>query len=202
MHHYDKHVDPLDTATEPEPRTWPLAWLLLIGGGIGLAASFVLSYEDLQLALKGEDFVASCDFGTVLTCTDVMQSDQASVFGFANPFIGLMAFPVLMSVGAAMLAGARFAEWFWVGTQCGVTLGVVFVTWLQYQTIVHIGALCPWCIVVWVVTIPLFVQVTGRNLSVWYQGSALTRIVIDWHVLITALWFIAIATAILFTFYL
>src|SRR5699024_6584414 len=144
-----------------------MPWLLIFGGAIGLIASFALSYEDFQLALKGEDFVASCDFGAVLTCTDVMQSDQASVFGFANPLIGLMAFPVLITVGAASLAvpaasRVRWAEWFWAGLQIRVPLGNVCVTWLQYQTIYRIEALCPWCMEVWAVVIPLLVHVSAR----------------------------------------
>src|SRR5699024_2381189 len=120
-----------------------MPWLLIFGVAIGLIASFALSYEDFQLALKGEDFVASCDFGAVLTGTDVLHSDQVWVSAFANPLIGLMAFPVLITVGAASLAvpaasRVRWAEWFWAGMQIGVTLGIVFVTWLQFQTIYRI----------------------------------------------------------------
>lgn len=183
-----------------------MPWLLIIGGAIGLIASFALTYEDFQLALKGEDFVASCDFGTVLTCTDVMQSDQASVFGFANPLIGLMAFPVLITAGVASLAvpaasRARWAEWFWAGMQIGVTLGIVFVTWLQFQTIYRIEALCPWCMVVWVAVIPIFVHVSARNLRTWAPAASIGRILSDWHLLIIALWYIVVATAIVFKFF-
>lgn len=179
----------------------PPAWLLAIGGVIGLVASFALSYEDFQLALKGDDFVASCDFGAVLTCTDVMQSDQASVFGFPNPFLGLIAFAVLIAIGVALWAGGRFAEWYWAGLQIGVIAGVVFITWLQYQTIYQIQALCPWCMVVWAVTIPIFVHVTRRNLDVWTPHAAITRVINNWHVLLVTVWYIIIATAILFKFY-
>lgn len=187
-------------------RRGALPWMLIIGGAIGLIASFALTYEDFQLALKGEDFVAGCDFGAVLTCTDVMQSDQASLFGFANPFIGLMAFPVLITTGVVMLAApgtshTRWAEWFWAGMQTGVTLGIVFVTWLQFQTIYRIEALCPWCMVVWAAVIPIFVHLTARNLRTWAPTAAISRMLSDWHLLITALWYIVIATAIVFKFY-
>src|SRR5699024_3100160 len=179
-----------------------MPWLLIIGGAIGLIASFALTYEDCQLALKGEDFVAGCDFGTVLSCTDVMQSDQASVFGFANPFIGLMAFPVLITIGVAMLgartAQCRWSEWLCAGVQLGVGLGIVCITRLQYQTIYQIEALCPWCMVVWVAVIPIFVHVTGRNLRAWAPGAAVSRIVSEWHLLITAVWYIIVATAVVF----
>lgn len=178
-----------------------LPWLLLIGGLAGLIASFTLTYEDFQLASDADDFSASCDFGAVLTCTDVMQSDQATVFGFPNPIIGLIAFAVLITAGVGMLARARFAEWFWAGMQAGVTLGIVFVTWLQYQTIYQIHALCPWCMVVWIVTIPIFVHATARNLRSWTPGSMAARIMSDWHLLIVAMWYIIVGTAIVFEFY-
>ena len=39
-----------------------------------------------------------------------------------------------------------------------------FVTWLQYETIFRIHALCPYCMVVWTVTIPMFWYTTLYNL--------------------------------------
>ena len=37
--------------------------------------------------------------------------------------------------------------------------------WLIGQSIFDLGTLCPWCMIVWVVTIPLFLAVTFRNLA-------------------------------------
>src|SRR5699024_2002188 len=47
---YDEHV-----TIQNDARRGALPWLLIIGGAIGLVASFALAYEDFQLALKGED---------------------------------------------------------------------------------------------------------------------------------------------------
>ena len=63
-----------------------------------------------------------------------------------------------------MSTGASLPRWFWVGLQVGVTLGVVFVHWLIYQSLYRIGALCPYCMVVWAVTIPIFLFVSLANL--------------------------------------
>jgi len=41
--------------------------------------------------------------------------------------------------------------------------GVVFVAWLVSQSLYSIGALCPWCMVVWSCTIPIFWMVTAEN---------------------------------------
>jgi len=82
------------------------------------------------------------------------------VFGFANPIIGLMGWMAPVVVGAAILAGARFARWFWLLFELGLTFAFVFVLWLIIQSIFVLGTLCPWCMVTWVVTIPTFYAVT------------------------------------------
>jgi hypothetical protein len=63
-----------------------------------------------------------------------------------------------------MLAGAQYKRWFWLGLQIGVTFGICFITWLQFETIFRIKALCPYCMVVWSVTIPMFWYTTLYNL--------------------------------------
>jgi len=39
------------------------------------------------------------------------------------------------------------------------------VHWLIFQSLYRIGALCPYCMVVWVVTITVFWNVTLHNLT-------------------------------------
>jgi uncharacterized membrane protein len=39
------------------------------------------------------------------------------------------------------------------------------IIWLVGQSLYVIGALCPWCMVVWAITIPIFWQVTTDNLA-------------------------------------
>src|SRR5699024_5370685 len=50
-----------------------------------------------------------------------------------------------------------------IGLNLGLALGVVLVMFLVYVSIYRIGVGCPWCIVVWTVTIPMFVDVTAHN---------------------------------------
>jgi hypothetical protein len=85
-----------------------------------------------------------------------MESPQGSVFGFTNTLLGIAAFMAPIIIGAALLAGARFAPWFWRVYQLGMLGGISFVFWLAYQSVFSLGTLCPWCMVVWTVTIPLF----------------------------------------------
>jgi uncharacterized membrane protein len=140
-----------------------LPWLLIIGGTIGLIAAFMIMFEKLAL-LDNPSYQLACDINPIISCGSVMQSDQANAFGFPNPFIGLVAFPILITIGAAMKAGAAFKRWFWIGLQLGVVFGLGFVLWLFYQTVYNINALCPYCMVVWAVVIPIFWYVTLYNL--------------------------------------
>ena len=93
-----------------------------------------------------------------------MATGTASAFGFPNSFLGLAGFAVVICVGMALLAGASFKRWFWQGLQVGVTLGLAFIIWLFFQSVYRIGALCPYCMVVWSATIPIFWYVTLYNL--------------------------------------
>lgn len=126
-------------------------------GAIGLFMSFLITIEKIQLAADPE-FVPSCTIDAILQCTSVMESPQASAFGFPNPLIGLMGFSVIIALGVVLMVGARFPRWIWWGQAIGLFLGVVFVHWLAYNAIYEIIALCPYCMVVWAVTMPLFVM--------------------------------------------
>lgn len=160
----EEHRIPMSNSTPPPLR---LAWLYLIGGLIGLVASATLLIEKIEL-IKDPGYIPSCSFNPVMACTSVMQSWQAEVFGIPNPVIGVAAFGMVIATGAALLAGARLARWFWIVFLAGTVFGVGFVSWLAYQSLYSIGFLCPYCMVVWAVTVPIFVftaahVLTGRD---------------------------------------
>lgn len=142
-----------------------LPWLLVIGGFIGLGASFTLTVEKIEL-LKNPAHHLSCSLNPVLSCGSIIASKQASAFGFANPIIGLIGFAVVITVGMGILAGAKYKKWFWQGLQIGTLLGLVFVHWLFYQSLYVIGALCIYCMIVWAVTIAMFWYTLLYNLRV------------------------------------
>lgn len=132
-----------------------LPYLLLIGGIIGYACAFVIMFDKVQI-LKNSHYVPSCSLNPVISCGSVMQSKQANVFGFPNPFIGLGAYPAIAVVGAALLAGAKFKKWFWLMFGAGLTLGLAFAYWLLAESVYRIHALCPYCLAIDVVTIVMF----------------------------------------------
>lgn len=151
----------------PEPVEAPsrhgsLPWVMLIGGAIGLIAAVTLLLEKIKL-LEDPNYVPSCSINPILSCGTVMKTEQAGVFGFPNPVLGLIGFSVVIATGAALLAGARLARWYWIALQAGVIAGVIFIGWLAFQSLYSIGALCPYCMVVWTVTLLIAWWVTARN---------------------------------------
>jgi uncharacterized membrane protein len=135
-----------------------------------------------------------------------MNTEQADVFGFPNPILGVAGFAAVLTVGMALLAGATFRRWFWAGLQTGVTLGVVFVHWMIFESLYRIGALCPYCMVGWAVTIPLFWYVTLHNLRAGnLPVPARLRRPVDaiagYHGAVLTGWFLVIAALILEQFW-
>ncbi|WP_416403202.1 vitamin K epoxide reductase family protein [Arthrobacter sp. LFS091] len=182
-------------------RDKPFAWLLLITGVIGWLASGALVLEKLEV-LKDPNHVTVCDVNPWISCGKVMETPQSSVFGFPNMFIGIVAFAVIITTAMGLLAGAKFSRWYWLGLQTGVTLGFAFVVWLWSQALYVINVLCPFCMVVWAVMIPLFVWVTIRNIStgVIKGPPALAKLLGDSGWIIVALLYVAVAATIFFAF--
>ena len=131
------------------------AWTLIITGILGWIAAFALTLERLHVAAN-PNATLSCDLNPFISCKSVMLTEQARLLGFPNPLIGLAAFIFPIAIGAAILAGAKFALWFWQMFAVGITMGFLFVVWLWTQSTFVIGVLCPYCMVAWVAMIPLF----------------------------------------------
>src|SRR5262245_8093925 len=107
-------------------------WLfgtILAFGLVGLAMSLALSIEH-YIQLTQPDAQLICNVNAIFNCGVVMQTWQAKLFGFPNSFIGLMAYPVVISVAVAVLAGAKFPVWFWRWAEVGFGLGLIFSYWL------------------------------------------------------------------------
>ncbi|MET1006007.1 MAG: vitamin K epoxide reductase family protein [Propionibacteriaceae bacterium] len=175
------------TDARPEVETHSdrmLGWLLLVCGAVGLGAAAVLLVEKFQL-LTDSGYEPSCNLSPILNCGSVMVTAQSEVFGFPNPIIGVAAFPVLVTTGVVLLGRVQLPGYFWWGLQAGVTFGIALVGWLALQSLYRIGALCPYCLVVWAVTIPVFWYVTAANLARGLCGgpvarSRLTRFLVTW----------------------
>ena len=130
-------------------------YILIVCSIVALVCSFILSQDELALA-KNPNFVPSCNLNPVLSCGDVIRTHQAALFGFPNPWIGLAAFSVFLTVGVAMLAGGQFKRWFWISMGAGMGVAMIFAYWLLLQSVFVIQALCPFCLIVDVVLTAMF----------------------------------------------
>ncbi len=139
-------------------------WVVMLLSSIAsLVASFVLAVEAITLA-GNPSADLGCDINAVLSCGTVASSWQASVFGFPNAFLGLIAEPVVITIALAALSGVRFKRWFMLAAQLFYTLGLALAYWLFYQAMFNIGALCPWCLLITVATTLVFFEMTRINI--------------------------------------
>jgi uncharacterized membrane protein len=196
-------VQPSESAAEAANRvpvrTTSAVWIL-IAGVVGLAAALTLTVEKIEILIN-PDYVPSCSINPVLSCGSVMVTPQASVFGFPNPLIGIVSFTVVLVTGVLALAKVRLPRWYWAGLATGTLLGVGFIHWLIFQSLYRIGALCPYCMAVWTVTIPLLVVVASIALQPTPSTNAAARVLYSWRWSLVALWFTALILMILARFW-
>ena len=160
-------------ATRPNhPKRFGL--LLFIGGLVGFFASFDLTLERVRL-LQNPSYEPSCNLNPIISCGSVMKTHQAEIFGFANSLLGVAAFSIIIFVGLAILANAKFQKWFWLLFTGLVTGGFGFMVWLVFQSLYRLGTLCPYCVAVWIVMLPIW-WYTVLSISRMFAGVARNKV--------------------------
>ncbi len=152
----------IEAGLKPHVRYSSTPWLLLFGGVIGLIAAFELTVDKIQI-LSDPNYIPSCNINPVLSCGSVIVTEQASVFGFPNPLIGLTSYSVVITLAVLLVSRVTIPKWVWLGLNLGALGGMAFIVWLAFQSLYVIGALCPWCMVAWVGTIFIFWITTAEN---------------------------------------
>lgn len=200
---------PSTPVTSPTTSSAPLSRLyaiwLVVAGALGLLASFVITYDKNQILINPH-FVPSCSLNPVISCGTIMKSAQSAAFGFPNSWLGLIGFTAVLVMGVNLLAGARLPTWYWRLFNLGTLFGVVFVHWLIDASLYHIHALCPWCMVVWSVTLPTFwfTTLVALRQGHWPVPKPL-KPTLDflwtYKTLILVLWYLTIITLILHQFW-
>ncbi|MDQ7993124.1 MAG: vitamin K epoxide reductase family protein [Propionicimonas sp.] len=136
---------------------------MLFSSLLSLIASFVLSVDAIELA-RNADAALSCNINEVISCGKVGVTWQANLFGFPNAFLGLVAEPVVITIAVASLGRVKFPRWFMFSAQVVYTVGLGFAYWLFYQSMFHINALCPWCLLVTLSTTLVFTSLSHVNI--------------------------------------
>jgi len=117
---------------------------MLGASALGLVASFWQLMEKLTL-LKDSHAVLSCNLNSVFSCSSVLNSHQASVFGPPNALIGVMMFTFFFTVALAGTTGSQIVRRL-VFVIEGLALFMLgFTLWFLYQSAFNIHALCIFC---------------------------------------------------------
>ncbi len=178
-----------------------LPWLLIVCGIIGTIASVMITVEKFEL-LQHPNRQFICDLNPIISCGNVMESQQAHAFGFMNTYIGLLGFPAVITTGVVLLAGAKLKRWYWLGMQLGLSLGVIFAYWLLWESMYRIRSLCPYCLSVDVALTVAWWYVTMFN---FYNGflpmptrfKTMGKFVKRHHADILVFWFLLVTALIL-----
>ncbi|GGZ95994.1 vitamin K epoxide reductase family protein [Streptomyces echinoruber] len=162
-------------------------------GVVGWLASLRLAIDDWHV-LRDPAYRPSCDIGPVVGCGSAMASRQGNLLGFPNMLLGLGAFAAVAALGLAVLTGSRLHRALWLALNAGTLAGVGFAHWLIAQSLYEINRLCPYCAVVWTVTIALFWYVTLHNLKhgvlpVPRGARGALNLVLETHGLLLAGWY-------------
>lgn len=199
-----------DIDVVPQTRSWVLrrtnlGIFLIVASVVGYLASFALAVEKYE-KLEDPNAVLSCDLNPFFSCGSVMESPESQLFGFPNQLLGIGAFIFPLLLGVLLLAGTKIPKWVMVGLNVGLALGTVLVMFLFYVSIYKIGVGCPWCMVVWTMTIPMFVAVTAHNVLAGNFGvriaqNPIARVLSKENVAIFVLWMLIIAACIVVQFW-
>jgi len=156
MFKIDKIMNMFRHAVDPYSAENKRAFLLIfIFAGFGTLASFFLTVDEFIL-LKNPDTKLFCSVNAIINCASIMQTWQASVFGFPNSIIGLMTYPVLMALALVGYLGIKLPRNLFLAMYIGVISGLLFAHWLFFESLYSIHILCPWCLLTIISTIIIF----------------------------------------------
>jgi len=124
---------------------------------VGLASALVSLYVHLQL-LTQPGYASFCDVSTTVSCTQVYQSRYASLVGVPVALLGASWYVSVLLV----LAGA---QWGWASLRENAsgyvfllsTVGLGFVIYMAYASLVLLKIVCLVCVVTYIAVAALFI---------------------------------------------
>ncbi|QKJ19757.1 vitamin K epoxide reductase family protein [Microbacterium hominis] len=174
-----------------------LAIFWIVAAALAWIVSFLLYLEYIG-QLTDEAPLITCTFSVVVTCGPNLLSPAGNLLGFTNAIIGITMFlgPIYAGI-SALAAPAGLRLWYWRVFGLFLLGGFLLVHMFAYRSVFEFGSLCPWCMVVWLATIPLFWFSLGWMLrdGVWGRPRALGATILTWAPLITVVNYAIIAIA-------
>ncbi|SRR5690606_2933483 len=175
--------------------------VLLLGGIIGWLSSLQLQV-DKEYLLANPGASLGCDVNPFISCGSVMMTWQSAALGIPNMAIGLAGFALMAAIGALMLSRTALPTWFRWARLGGMTFAFGYIHFLAISAIFVIRALCPWCMVIWTVTAPMFFATLARTIE---HGdlrvpAPLATLLRHWMVL-SLLWYLLVIAVIFAAFF-
>lgn len=172
---FERELAKLSGAASPEAlaggASRGVALAITILSAIGAFSALELVLAEKQKLMFPEQALV-CDINPLIGCGKWIGSWQNEVFfGISNSVLGLAGFSALTMIGLVLLSGGRFGRFLWQALSAGTIVAISWVGWFMYQSFVVEGSLCPWCAVVWFMTIPLTVLVLGTALQAGHFGT-------------------------------
>jgi uncharacterized membrane protein len=174
---------------------------------LGLYASFGLIIDKLAL-VQNKDFIVACNINPLFSCTQVMNTPYADMFGFPNPIFGLIGYASMATL--ALVALLEKGELKRVVLLFGFVSGVaafLYSYFLLWISMFLINALCPLCLLSLTVStfsfwILLYLNLDAKALGKKVAGSKLAKFLLRRRnfVLVVAAWFLLVFLAMYWRF--
>ncbi|WP_353066593.1 vitamin K epoxide reductase family protein [Arcanobacterium hippocoleae] len=147
------------------------AGIMLILSLVGGAASLALIMTE-KMHLRDPEAALICDVNPFIGCGDWIGAWQNEVFfGISNSVLGFAAFAALAFFSLILLTGAQLPAVNWRLVSCGAALADIWLLWFIYQSLFIKTVLCPYCVMIWIVTIPLTYLILSRSFQAGHFGN-------------------------------
>lgn len=145
-----------------------LSIVMLVSGIAGMFASLELILAEKNLLLHPNAQLI-CDINPVIGCGTFLQSAANTLFfGVSNAVFGLAFFAGITALGLVAISGGRLGTWLWQLLDIAMLGAFLWLLWFWHTAFFVEKGLCPYCMVVWAVTIPLIFIVIGRSAEAGY----------------------------------
>lgn len=95
-----------------------------------------------------------CDINETLSCSSVLQSPLAQIFGIPFPVFAMIVYPIILIV-ALLWFFSKIKNYFRILTFLSAA-GILFNAYFIYQETFNIGAFCPLCLICSAIIITIF----------------------------------------------
>ncbi|VEI14085.1 vitamin K epoxide reductase family protein [Trueperella bialowiezensis] len=151
-----------------------IVWV--VASFVGMFAAFMLLLAE-RAYLKNPAGDLLCDINPLVGCSSWFTKWQGTLFfDVPNALWGALFFAGMVGLGLVLVTGGRMHRLLWLAASAGTTLGMVWVLWFGYQSYGVERSICPYCVVVWLAVIPLFVHVVARTLQAGHLGAGAARV--------------------------